>query len=129
MSLRKYLDDNGIDQTKDDQEFIEAEYDAIQTYCEICGYIITDADLETIKSRGLEESFINWKQTYVEDLWIDFGEVPMNLETDEIEESWRHFLPGTHREEIWNWFEKTFNVSVAEELMGYRREILCQDME
>lgn len=117
MSLRKYLEDNGIDKIKDDQEFVEAEYDAIQTYCKICGYIITDADLEAIKSRGLEESFINWKQTYVEDLWIDLGDVPINQETEEIEKPWRHFCPGTHREEIWHWFEEQFNISVAEELM------------
>ena len=25
---------------------------------------------------------------------------------------------GTHREEIWHWFEETFGVSVAEDLMG-----------
>lgn len=118
MSLRKFLEDNKIDQIKDDREFIEVEYDAIQTYCEICGYSILDEDLDTIKSRGLEESYINWKQIYVKDLWEDFGEVPMNPDTEEIEESWKHFLPGTHREEIWHWFEERFNISVAEDLMG-----------
>ena len=118
MSLKKYLEDNGIDQIEDDQEFVDAEYDAVQTYCEICGYLISDADLEVIKSRELEESFINWKQTYVEDLWIDFGKVSLNPETEEIEEPWKHFLPGTHREEICHWFEETFDVSVVEDLMG-----------
>lgn len=62
MSLRKYLEDNKIDQIKDDQEFVDAEYDAIQAYCEMCGYSITEDDLEVIQSRGLEESFINWKE-------------------------------------------------------------------
>ena len=118
MSLKKYLEENGIDQIENDQEFVEAEYDAVQTYCEICGYLISDTDLEVIKSRRLEESFINWKQTYVEDLWIDFGEVPINPETEEIEESWRHFIPGTQREDIWHWFEEQFDISVAEDLMG-----------
>ena len=118
MSLKKYLEDNKIDQIEDDQEFMEAEYNAVQTYCEICGYSITAADLKTIKSRGLEESFSDWKQTYVKDLWEAFGEVPMNPETEEIEEPWQHFLPGTHREEIWHWFEEQFNISVAQDLMG-----------
>lgn len=117
MSLRKYLEDNKIDNIKDDQKFMETEYDAVQTYCEICGYSITNEDLEIIKSRGLEESYINWKQVYVKDLWEEFGEVPMNPETEEIEEVWKYFLPGTHREEIWHWFEEQFNVSVAEDLM------------
>lgn len=70
MSLKKYLEDNGIDQIEDDQEFMEAEYNAIQTYCENCGYCITSDDLNTIRSRGrgLEDSFEHWKETYVKDL-------------------------------------------------------------
>lgn len=128
MSLRKYLENNKIDQIEDDQEFMEAEYEAVKTYCEICGYSITEADLNTIKSIGLEESYVEWKRIYVCDLWEDFGEVPMNSDTEEIEEQWRHFLPGTRREEIWHWFEEQFNISVAEDLMG-QEEIICQSME
>lgn len=100
MSLKKYLEDNKIDLIKGDQEFMEAEYNAVQTYCEICGYSITEEDLSVIKSRGLEESYLESKQIYVKDLWEDFGEVPMNSDTEEIEEPWRHFLPETHRKEI-----------------------------
>lgn len=117
MSLRKYLEDNKIDQIEDDQKFVEEEYSAVQTYCEICGYSITNDDLDVIVSRGLEDSFINWKHTYVKDLWEEFGEVSMNPETEEIEEPWKHFLPGTRREDIWHWFEEQFDVTVAE-LMG-----------
>lgn len=119
MSLKKYLDDNGIDQIEDDQEFMEVEYDAIQTYCENCGYSITSEDLMEIKSRGrgLYDSFEHWKEIYVKDLWEEFGDIPMDPETEEIEESWKHFLPGTHREDIWHWFEEHFDISVAE-LMG-----------
>ena len=53
-------------------------------------------DLKIIRSRGsgLEDSFKHWKETYIKDLWEEFGEVPMNPETEEIEQSWRHFLPG-----------------------------------
>ena len=36
MSLVKYLEENEIDRIEDDQEFMEAEHDAIQTYCENC---------------------------------------------------------------------------------------------
>lgn len=118
MSLIKYLKDNKIDEIEDDQEFEEIEYNAVQTYCEICGYSITNEDLMEIKSRDLGESYANWKDTYVKDLWEDFGEVPMNPETEEIEESWKHFLPGTHREKIWHWFEEQFDISVAKDLMG-----------
>lgn len=118
MSLVKYLKENKIDEIEDDEEFEEIEYNAIQTYCEICGYSITNEDLMEIRSRGLEESYANWKDTYVKDLWEDFGEVPMNPETEEIEEPWKLFLPGTYREKIWHWFEEQFDISVAKDLMG-----------
>lgn len=117
MSLRDYLEANQIDKIEDDQQFQDAEYTAIQTYCEDGGYILNPEDLIVIKNRGLGESFEFWKRIYVEDLWKEFGDVPMNPETEEIEEPWRHFPSGTHREDIWHWFEEQFDISVAE-LMG-----------
>ena len=41
----------------------------------------------------------------------------MNPETECIEQAWHGFSSGTHREEIWHWFEETFQISVAEALM------------
>ena len=127
ITLRKYLEDNGIDQIKEDQTFMEEEYHAVRMYCETCGYLMTGADLEVIKVRGLEESFINWKTAYVEELWEEFGEVPMNPHTEEIEKPWRHFPTGTHREDVWHWFEESFDLSVAEDLMRVGGKTkLCQ---
>lgn len=116
MSLKQYLKDCKIDQIEDDQEFMEAEYDAIQEYCEYCGYCITADDFEIVKSRGrgLEDSFIYWKDVYVKDLWEEFGNIPINPNTEEIDEPWKHFLSGTHRKDIWHWFEEQFDISVAE---------------
>ncbi len=48
----------------------------------------------------------------VKDLWNEFGDVPMDPETECIEVAWRKFPVGTHREEIWHWFEETFRVRV-----------------
>ena len=56
-------------------------------------------------------------------LWEDFGDIPMDPETECLEEAWHGFAVGTHREEIWHWFEETFHVSVAE-LMGLTPKIL-----
>lgn len=53
----------------------------------------------------------------VKELWADFGDVPMDPETECIEDFWGRFVPGDHREKIWHWFEETFHVSVAEDLM------------
>lgn len=50
----------------------------------------------------------------IKELWVEFGDVPMNPETEEIEEQWRDFPAGTHREDIWHWFEETYKISVAE---------------
>lgn len=60
----------------------------------------------------------NYEPEEFEMLWSKFGDVPMNPETECIEEEWNGFPAGTHREQIWFWFENTFNVSVAEDLMG-----------
>lgn len=60
----------------------------------------------------------------VKDLWQDFGEVPMDPETECIEETWGFFHKGTHREDIWEWFEEEFEVSVADELMGHEKELI-----
>lgn len=38
-------------------------------------------------------------------LWVAFGNVPMNPETECMEEIFCGFPIGTHREEIWHWFE------------------------
>lgn len=50
-------------------------------------------------------------------LWDEFGDVPMDPETECIESDWLIFPAGTHREEVWSWFEDVFPVSVAEDLM------------
>lgn len=48
----------------------------------------------------------------IKELWLEFGDVPMNPDTECIEFEWHGFPVGTHREEVWHWFEETFNVSV-----------------
>lgn len=44
-------------------------------------------------------------------LWKELSNIPIN-ENEEIEERFLHFDIGTHREEIWHWFEEEFNISV-----------------
>jgi len=54
----------------------------------------------------------------IKDLWLEFGDIPMNPETECIEEEWQDFSIGTHRENIWYWFEETFNISVVILMFG-----------
>lgn len=46
-------------------------------------------------------------------LWDKLGNIPVN-EDEEIEEPFEHFEVGTHREEIWSWFEWFFDISIGE---------------
>ena len=55
-------------------------------------------------------------------LWAEFGDVSMDPETECIDTNWNGFAVGTHREEIWHWFEETFNISVAVDLMCCEEE-------
>lgn len=49
-------------------------------------------------------------------LWEQLGNIPIN-DNEEIIEPFLHFDIGTSRQNIWHWFEKTFDLNVAENLM------------
>lgn len=118
MSLREYLKIKKIDQIEDDSIFCDEEYNAIMEYCMKKKFLITDDDLLCIINRGLNDSYEYRKSEYIEDLWVEFGDVSMNPDTECIEEKWNGFPVGTHREEVWHWFEETYGISVAKDLMG-----------
>ena len=63
---------------------------------------------------------LEWNDENLEELWAEFGDVPMNPKTECIESDWLHFPAGTHREEIWHWFEETFDCRVADLMYGIR---------
>ena len=54
-------------------------------------------------------------------LWLELGDVPIN-DNEEIETPFLHLPINTHREDIWHWFEDTFNISVAKDLMYKTKE-------
>lgn len=117
MSLREYLKELKIDQIEDDTEFCDKEYNAIMDYCTERKFLITDADLSCIVNRGLNDSYEYRRAEYIKNLWLEFGDIPMNPYTECIEKEWNGFAAGTHREEIWEWFEETYGVSVAKDFM------------
>lgn len=45
-------------------------------------------------------------------LWEEFGELPMNPETECMEKPFLLFPVGTHREEIWHWFDERYSTGV-----------------
>lgn len=59
--------------------------------------------METLKDRDLQ----------LEEMWKAFGDIPMNPETEEMEEPFLIFPAGTHREEIWKWFDERYSKGIA----------------
>ncbi len=55
----------------------------------------------------------------LEELWSDFGDVPMDPDTEKIEADFMHFPHGTDRETIWHWFDERYSAGVTSLLYGY----------
>ncbi len=88
------------------------------------GYKLAARWVDITENNAKRKTALQVDIDYVKELWENFGDVPMNPETECVEEAWgdsltfaREFPTGTHREEIWHWFEETFHVSVAKDLM------------
>lgn len=60
VSLKEYLEENGVDDMEDDGEFMEAEYHMTHVYCESRNYILGPGDLAAIIGRGLEGCYEDW---------------------------------------------------------------------
>ncbi|MCD8397768.1 MAG: hypothetical protein LUD12_11420 [Lachnospiraceae bacterium] len=63
-NLAEYLLILEVDQIEDDQEFCNAEHEAIQEYCEQHGYELSEDDWSEIRSRGEERTFLNGKEWF-----------------------------------------------------------------
>lgn len=100
---------------------------AITPRCIYCGEIIAkekhrDQSHIPINQRVIGDTFEGWdyidhdckptKQA-AQKLWDKLGDIPID-EDECIEEPYHTFPKGTHREDIWHWFEETFNLSVTE---------------
>lgn len=58
------------------------------------------------------------KDKEIEKLWAAFADVPMDPETECMEVNFLHFPAGTHREEIWRWFDERHSKGVHFLLYG-----------
>ena len=77
-------------------------------YIDYCNIMDGLQDIETLRDRDEE----------LEELWAQVGDVPMNPETECIEEEFMGWGPGIHREEIWHWFDRRHSKGVAYLLYG-----------
>lgn len=67
------------------------------------------SDIETIRDR--DEA--------LEELWAQLGDVPVDPETEKLEEPFLHFPMGTDKEEIWHWFARRYSKGIAHLLYGF----------
>ena len=54
----------------------------------------------------------------LEQMWDELEDVPMDPETERIENEFYHFPAGTSRTDIWEWFDERYSGGVAELLYG-----------
>lgn len=98
--LRLCLDDGSVD-----------VFDSIQLLMRKWKIVGDDEDMAgmpTIKARDER----------LKALWQQFTDVPMNPETECMEEDFLHFPAGTHREDIWHWFDERHSKGIAYLLYG-----------
>lgn len=63
---------------------------------------------------ALEEIETLWDRDKVlEEMWHQFGDVPMDPETECMEEPFLGFPAGTDREDIWHWFDERHSKGVV----------------
>lgn len=63
---------------------------------------------------GLEEiDTLRERDAVLEELWAEFGNTPIDPETERIEEKFMGFEPGTVREDVWRWFDERHSRGVA----------------
>lgn len=67
---------------------------------------------------GEDPPAIGSRDKELEEFWAKFGDVPVDPETDRIEEPFLHFPAGTGRERIWHWFDERHGKGVAHLLYG-----------
>ena len=80
--------------------------------------VLSSSDYEVIRE-GLEEiETLQDRDTALEEMWRQFADVPMNPETECIEEAFMGWGPGVSREEIWHWFDRRHSKGVAYLLYG-----------
>lgn len=54
----------------------------------------------------------SWSDLLAEQMWEEFEDVPMDPQTECIEIQFQQFPVGTHREEIWHWFDNVYSKGV-----------------
>lgn len=60
-------------------------------------------EMKTLRERDIE----------LEKLWKQFEDLPMDPDTEKIEEPFLSFPAGTDREDIWHWFDERHSKDIS----------------
>lgn len=85
-------------------------------YCTIMDGI---QEIETLEDRDDE----------LDELWRRFVDVPMNPYTKRIERPFLEWKAGTHREEIWRWFDQRYSKGVAYLMYGEVEDFVAESKQ
>lgn len=94
---------------------------------ELCPQCFNDGDTMHLDAGGLLDEHLSEAHPLSElyRLWDDLGNIPTVFDgedVDTIEEPFLHFPVGTHREEIWRWFEQQHPEFLVGEVMQGKRK-------
>lgn len=65
--------------------------------------IMETANMQSLRERDIE----------LERLWNEFANVPINPETEKLEEAYLYFPAGTDREDVWHWFDNRHSKGIG----------------
>ena len=75
--------------------------------------VLSSSDYAAIRN-GLEEiETMRDRDEELEELWEKYADVPMNPETECIEDTFMGWGAGVHREEIWHWFDRRHSKGIG----------------
>lgn len=60
-------------------------------------------NMQSLRERDIE----------LERLWNEFADVPIDPETEKLEEAYLHFPAGTDREDVWHWFDNRHSKGIG----------------
>lgn len=87
--------------------------------CPACGMDMEHDIVPEIEARLREMKSSDEKDAFLESLWAEFGDIPMDPDTEKIDAPFLFFDTGTEREDIWHWFDEKHSKGVAYLLYSY----------
>lgn len=79
---------------------------------------IDHADYCTIHDALNEIDTLRDRDEELEELWAELEDVPIDPDTEKLEDDWFIFPHGTGKEEIWRWFDERHSKGAAYLLYG-----------